>query len=166
MTTTHTLTYTKTHTSTYVADNMRNVLRNIINYYGLEPDNLLNDWESTSNTIIALLQSGDLKQITIEFYRPGQSTVEARCDFPISYDGSGVEEDMWVDKSHLERTLSKSAKPSPDCLYDVIFINRQGWADIPGFSPCEFRSTKKLVPRSSGTIIATGDIMASTTSWR
>lgn len=166
MTSTYALTFTRTYTSTFVADNMRNVLRNIINYYNLDPENLLNDWELTSNAIRTWLQSGDLKKIIIEFFRTGQSTVEARWDFPISYDGSGVDDDMWVDKSHLERTLNKSAKPSSGCLYEVIFITRPGRPDVPGFSPCKLRSTEMLVSRNSGTVIATGDIMASGTYWR
>lgn len=166
MTSTFTLTYTRTHAATFVADNMRNLLRNIINYYGLDPEKLLDDWETTSNAMRIWLESGDLKIITIEFYQLGQTVAEAKWDFPISYDGSGVENDMWVDKYHLQRTLEKAAKPSADCHYRIILRVHPGAIDVDGFSDCQLLSTGKLKARRTGTVISTGDIMASGTYWR
>lgn len=163
---THNITYTRTHTSTYVADNMRNILRNIIKYYDLEPEKLLDDWETTSRGLRTWLEARDLRKIVIEFYKPGQSVAEARWDFPINYDGSGVDDDMWVDKNHLQLALLKSAQPSANSLYRVTLHVRPGAIDVDGFSDCNLLSTKNLKARSTGTLIATGDIMASGTYWR
>jgi hypothetical protein len=166
MTSTFTLTYTRTHTATFVADNIGNLLRNIINYYGLDPENLLDDWKTISNGMKIWLESEDLKNITIEFYKSGQTVAEARWDFPISYDGSGVGDDMWVDNFHLQRTLGKAPKPSADCHYRITLRVSPGAIDVDGFSDCQLLSTEKLRARSTGTVIATGDIMASGTYWR
>lgn len=165
--TTHTLTYARTHTSTYVSDNIRNILRDIVREGGLDPANLMDSWSgNVGNAAKFWLETGDLTQVTIEFYMPGSREAVARWDFPIQYDGSGVDDDMWVSKQHIIRTIAKAKKPPTGALYDVILVTKQGRPDAPGMVSCEFRSTNGLVARDAGTAIATPDIMASTRYWR
>jgi len=163
---THTFTFNRTHTSTFVADNMRNVLRDIIRDVGLSPTDLLDDWNIIGQGIRTWLQTSHLEEVVIEFYELGSNSASARWDFPINYDGSGVSDDMWVDKEHLRRTIAKATRPSSNCKYRVVLMTKPGRPDVPGFVSTTLRSTGKLESRSTGTMIATGDIMASMRYWR
>ena len=164
---THTFTYTRTHTSIYVADNMGSLLRDLINLSGLDPSKLVNSWQTLGKAVQVWLESGHLKSITIEFFEPGSDGLLTRWDFPISYDGSGVDDDMWVDKQLVRQTIEKSPKPSANASYRVL-LTAPG-SDRPfvqGIEDTFFRSTEGFVSRSSGTSIATHDIMAGITYWK
>ena len=163
---TYTVTYLRTHTATFVADNMRNLLRDLIHAVGLDPYDLLDDWSVIGRGVRTWLESGHLQKIIIEFYRLGSGSAVARWDFPINYDGSGVDDDMWVDKEHLRRTISKADRPPPGCKYRVVLINGPGRPDVPGFVATTLLLTEGLVSRATGTVIATRDIMASIEYWR
>lgn len=165
MTATHAVAYARTHTATFVSDNIRNVVRDIIREGGLNPTKLMDDWQTVGPAIKTWLESGHLKKIVIEFYVEGSSKVSARWDFPITYDGSGVDDDMWVSKDVI-RTIAKASKPPSNAIYRVILINSPGRPDMPGMVDTEFKSTDGMVCRSAGTSIATSDIMAGLQYWR
>lgn len=163
----HTFTYSRTHTAVFVSDNMRNLIRDIISWSGLDPTKLADDWESVvGNAVQTWLRSEDLQKIVLEFYVPGQNVAAARWDFPISYDGSGVDDDMWVAKTFVKNTIEKSRKPPANATYRVVLFVRPGAADIPGMVSATLRDTTGLTGRDAGTAIATPDIMASLKYWR
>lgn len=166
MTATHTFTYNRTHTAAYVSDNILNVLRDIVREGGLDPTQLLDDWPVTGNAVRTWLSTGDLLQVTIEFFLPGSSAAAGRWDFPVSYDGSGADDDMWVSRQNILRAIAKAPKPPANAKYDVILRTRPGRPDVAGMSSVEFRSTAGLVSRSAGLAIATPDIMAEAKYWR
>jgi len=62
------------------------------------------------------LESGHLEKFIIEFYKPGTTVALARWDFPIRYDGNGVDE-MWLDRQFMQQSFAKSAAPPPGCIY-------------------------------------------------
>ncbi len=163
---TFTFTYNRTHTSTFVADSMRNVLRDIIKWSGLDPTKLVDDWPVVGNAVRTWLNSGDLLEITIEFFRPGETKVVVRWDFPIRYDGIGIDGDMWVAKEHIRRTIEKAGRPPSNADYRIILTALPGRPYVADMVPAEFFSTDGLIGRSSGTAIATPDIMASIKYWR
>ncbi len=163
---TYTFTYSRTHTSVFVADNMRNLLRDIISLSGLDPTNLVDDWKTTGEAVKTWLSTGDLTRVTIEFFIPGSNKACLRWDFPISYDGSGVDDDMWLAKELVRNTIAKAGKPPANAKYEVILSTKPGRPNVPGMSSVEFRSTEGLVERTSGTAIATPDIMATMKYWR
>jgi hypothetical protein len=162
---THVFTFNRTHTSTFVADNMRNLLRDIITWSGLDPTKLVDDWDVLGNAVRIWLRSGHLYEIVMEFYMPGTSGLVGRWDFPITYDGSGVEDDLWVAREHVRRTIDKAGRPPPAARYTIILRTHSGREDVPGMVLVELRSTSGMVGRSSGTAIATPDIMASLKYW-
>lgn len=167
MNSTYTLTYSRTHTSVFVSDNIRNVLRDIIIEGGLDPIRLMDSWSSNIGSAVKRwLESGHLKEVIIEFYRSGSDEAVARWDFPISYDGSGSDDDMWINKRHIIRTIAKAAKPPTDAIYRIILTHHAGAPDVDGMYDTEFKSTQGLVCRSSGTAISTPDIMAGMKYWR
>jgi len=106
---TYTYSYTRTHSIVFLSDNLRNTLREVIRENGLDPSNLMQDWETIERGIRAWLQSRHLYNVVVEFYRPGASAASARWDFPVGYDGSGVDDDMWLDKAYLRQLIAKAA---------------------------------------------------------
>jgi hypothetical protein len=163
---THVFTFNRTHTATYVAENMRNLLRDIIAWSGLDPTKLIDDWDVLGTAVLTWLRSGHLYEIVMEFHMPGSSGVVGRWDFPITYDGSGVEDDMWVAREQVRRTIDKAGRPPAGARYTIILRAHAGRDDVAGMVSTTLRSTDGLVGRISGTAIATPDIMASLKYWR
>ena len=163
---THTFAYTRTNTSIFAADNMRNLLRDIISWSGLDPTKLVDDWAIMGQAVQTWLRSGHLTEITIEFFLPGAPNVVGRWDFPITYDGSGVDSDMWVARELVRRTIEKSGRPPVHASYEVLLATLAGRPDVQGMHPATHRSTDGLIGRASGTAIATPDIMAGLRYWR
>lgn len=161
-----TFTYTRTHTAAFVADHMRNQLTRIVQAAGLSPEKLVDDWAIVGNAARTWLESGWLTTVTIEFHKPGSRDLQLRWDFPITYAGSGVDDEMWVDRQHLQRTIDKVGRPPSGCTYTIILSTRPGRPDVPGMSSCTKRSTSGLVSRATGTAIATHDITAGLNYWR
>lgn len=162
----NTFAYAQTHSITFLSDNLRNTLREVIRENGLSPDKLMQDWTTIERGIHTWLQSGHLTNIVVEFYRPGSGIAAARWEFPISYRGSGVDYDMWLDKNYLRQLIAKAKRPTSDCTYRVTLSINPGAPDVDGFSDCTFLSTAQLAARQAGTVIATGHLTANVTYWR
>jgi hypothetical protein len=162
----YTRAFTQTHSIVFLSDNLRNTLREVIRENGLSPDKLMQDWETIERGIHTWLRSGHLNNIVVEFYRPGASVASARWEFPIGYAGSGVDDDMWLDKAYLRQLIAKSARPATDCTYRVLLCTNPGEPKVDGLSHCNFLSTGQLAARQAGTVIATGHMTAGATYWR
>jgi len=163
---TATFTFSRTHTALFVADNLRNQLRELIKAAGLDPTQLVDDWQILGGAAKYWMETGYLTGVTIEFFYPGGSRAQHRWDFDISYGGSGVDEDMWVDRDHIQRTIAKAGKPPAGCVYRIVLSCLPGRPDYPGMTPTQFKSTDGLVSRATGTAIATQDVMAGLRYWK
>jgi hypothetical protein len=161
-----TTTFTQTHSIVFLSDNLRNTLREVIRENGLSPERLMQDWETIEDGIRAWLRSGHLTNVVIEFFKPGAMAVSARWEFPIGYLGSGVDDDMWLDKNYLRQLIAKATRPTSDCRYRIVLSTKPGAPTVDGFSDCTFLSTSHLSARQAGTVIATGHITAGVTYWR
>jgi len=164
--TTYTQTFTQTHSIVFLSDNLRNTLREVIRENGISPNKLMQDWETIERGIKTWLHSGHLNNIVVEFFRPYASVASARWEFPISYAGAGVDDDMWLDKAYLRQLIAKSARPGTDCTYRIVLCTDTGAPAVVGFTNCSFLSTDGLSARQAGTVIATGHMTASVTYWR
>jgi hypothetical protein len=159
-------TYTRAHTSVFVSDKLRNFLKILVRHYDLDPQDVVDAWSTwVDRAARAWLESGHLRSIVIEFYRPGSNVASARWDFPIRYDGNGVD-DMWVDRLFLEDSFAKAKAPPPSCSYRIVLMTDPSRPDVPGVSPTTLRSISGLVARDAGTVIATPDLMASARYYR
>src|ERR1700716_456855 len=138
-------TFTQTHSVVFLSDNLRNTLREVIRENGLSPDKLMQDWETIERGIHTWLGSRHLTRIVIEFFRLGASEAAARWEFPIGYTGSGVDDDMWLDKNYLRQLIAKSKRPTSDCSYRIVLSTSHGAPAVDGFSDCSFLSTGQLV---------------------
>jgi hypothetical protein len=162
----HTTVYAQTHSVVFLSDNLRNTLREVIRENGLSPEKLMQDWVTIERGIHTWLRSRHLTRIVIEFFRAGASEAAVRWEFPISYTGSGVDDDMWLDKNYLRQLIAKSKRPTSDCSYRIVLSTSHGAPAVDGFSDCSFLSTGQLVARQAGTVIATGHMTAGVTYWR
>jgi hypothetical protein len=166
MSNTYAYAYSYSHNVTFVADNMRNALRDVIRESFLDPSNLMAEWDRwISRGIRAWLESGHLREIHIEFYVPGAKSITTRWDFPISYDGSGVDDDMWLDKTYLRQLIAKAPKPMSNCIYRVLLSHAPNPPAVSGMASTSFLDTGILSPRHGGTVVATGRITASAGYW-
>jgi hypothetical protein len=158
--------YARAQTAIYVSDKMRNLLKVLVRNHGLDPQKLVDAWSDwIDRAVRTWLETGDLTAIVIEFHRFGASVASGRWDFPIRYDGNGVDE-MWVDRDFFEESFAKAERPPAGCSYRVLLATKPGRPDVPGVGPTEFLSLGGLVSREIGTVIATPDIMASARYYR
>jgi len=160
----YTSAFTQAHSIVFLSDNLRNTLREVIRENGLSPN--MQDWETIERVIQTWRRSGHLNNIVVEFYKPRALVSSARWEFPIGYVGSGVDDDMWLDKNYLRQLIAKSARPSTDCTYRILLCTDAGAPPVAGFVKCSFLSTGQLAARQAGTVIATGHITAGVTYWR
>jgi hypothetical protein len=166
MTITYASAYTRAHTAKFVSAKMRTLLKLLVQYHGLDPTALVDAWTDwIDGAARTWLESGHLASIVIEFYRPGTTIALARWDFPIRYDGNGVDE-MWVDRQFLQDSLAKSTTPPKGCVYRLLLCHAPGAPHVAGTGDAEFLSLNGLVAREAGTVIATPDIMASATYYK
>jgi hypothetical protein len=163
---TYTYLYTQAHSIVFLSDNLRNTLREVIRENGLSPHSLMQDWETIERGIRTWLHSRHLNNVVVEFYKPWALAVTARWEFPIRYVGSGVDDDMWLDKAYLRQLIAKSAHPTTDCTYRILLCTDPGAPKVSGFTICTFLSTGQLAARQAGTVIATGHMTAGATYWR
>lgn len=159
-------TLARTHTSVFVSDKLRNFVKLLIRYYGLAPQGVVDAWHGwVDRAARTWLESGHLTEIIVEFYWPGSEEAVARWDFPIRYDGNGVDE-MWIDRLFFEDSFQKVKAPPSGCSYRILLRHSPGAPQVDGVSSCTLRSTSGLVSREIGTIISTPDIMASARYYR
>lgn len=162
----HSTIYAHTQNIIFMSDNLQIALREVIRESGLNPEKLMQDWLTVDRGLRTWLATGDLTKVVVEFFRPGASIASARWEIPISYTGSGVDDDLWLDRAYLRQLIGKFARPSVDCSYRVILCTRPGAPKVDGFCDCTFLSTGPLVARSAGTVIATSTMLAGMTYWR
>src|SRR5260370_3718825 len=107
---TYTQTYARTHSIGVLSDNLRNSLREIIRENGLDPLRLMQDWQEIQNGVRTWLDSGHLKTVLVEFFKPGAGAASARREFPVLYTGSGFQGDIRLGQSLLR---SPGARAGP-----------------------------------------------------
>ena len=80
--------------------------------------------------------------------------------------GSGVHDDMWLDKKYLRQLIAKSARPSTDCTYRILLCTNPGGPMLKGSAIAHSSRQGNLAARQAGTVIATGHMTAGVTYWR
>jgi hypothetical protein len=162
----HSQVFSQAHSIVFMSDNMRNTLREVIRENGISPAKLMQDWDTIERGILTWLRSGHLNNIVVEFFKPDASEASARWEFPIGYTGSGVDDDMWLDKNYLRQLIAKAKRPTSDCTYRVLLCIDSDAPAVSGFTSRSFLSTGQMSARQAGTVIATGHLTAGATFWR
>src|SRR5215469_9248333 len=143
MSATYSHVYNQAHSFVFLSDNMRNTLREVIRENGISPDKLMQDWATIERGIRTWLESGHLNNVVVEFFKPGTTEASARWEFPVGYTGSGVDDDMWLDKNYLRQLIAKAKRPTSDCTYRILLCTDDGAPSVSGFTNCSFLGTGK-----------------------
>src|SRR5260370_2736846 len=109
---TYTQTYARTHSIVFLSDNLRNSLREIIRENGLDPLRLMQDWQEIQNGVRTWLDSGHLKTVIVEFFKPGAGAASARWELPVLYTGSGAGGVLGLGKNYLRKPVLTPPRPT------------------------------------------------------
>jgi hypothetical protein len=159
-----TFTVSATHTITYVTTKMLLTIKEIIREIGLDPARLCNDWPSYELAISTWLSSRHLQCVILEIYNSTTGELVKRWDIDVVYAtvGEGV---LWVDINEIRYFIAKAGLVPASCSYDLKVKNSPGRPDVPGWGPCELRSTEGFRRYSIGATLGGNELTAQTSYW-
>src|SRR4051812_45453634 len=113
-TATATATTTFTHVTNYFADKMLMLLGNIIRDSGLSMTQFTSVRSVLEQGIKTWLQSGHLRKVTLEIFKPGSTTLVRRWD--LDWDKcDAAESGFWVDIADIKYHLAKAGVVTTHC---------------------------------------------------
>lgn len=157
--------YSFTHSVTYVADNILKSLKDIIRLSGLDPARLVEDWSSTMTALTTWLTSRDLQRVVLEIYDPKTDSLILRWDIDVAYGAEG-DGRFWTDTDQIRYAIRKAGVAPSAASYSIKMDNKPGRPDVPGWSPCAYRSTDGMVRHSLGSTVEHNGLGASAAYWR
>lgn len=157
---------TYTHSVTYVTDNILRSLQDIVKVSGLNPSKISEDWETLERGIRTWMDSKHLETIVLEVYNPVTDALIGRWDIDIAYDWQGDNGRFWVDTEQIKAAIKKSGVWPIDAKYRVVCSNKDGSADVVGWSSTTLRSTSGMIKQSLGTTIEHSGLGAGASYYR
>lgn len=152
------------YTVTYVTTKMLLVLKEIIREIGLDPSRFTDDFDTYEDAVSTWLSSRHLQRITLEVYDPRTNGLVTRWDIDVVYSTIG-EGRLWVDTAAVRYAIAKAGVAPSSCSYDIKLKNAPGRPDVPGWGPCDFRSTDGLRRYSIGATIGGNGLHAQSAYW-
>lgn len=157
---------TYTHSVTYVTDNILRSLQDIVKLSGLNPSKISEDWETLERGIRTWIDSKHLETIVLEVYNPATNALIDRWDIDIAYDWRGDNGRFWVDTEQIKTAIKKTGVWPIDAKYRVVCSNKDGSADVAGWSSTTLRSTSGMIKQSLGTTIEHSGLGAGASYYR
>jgi len=165
MSATATLTSTFSHVVTHFSDKMLMLLGNIIRDSGLSMEKFIEDRSILELGLKTWLQSGHLRKVTLEIFKPGTRDLIRRWD--LDWDKcDAAETGFWVDIADIKYHLKKAGVMASDCPYRFLVDNKDGRPDVPNFTKTEYADTTGLKQYSLGTTISGGSYGSRTSYWK
>jgi hypothetical protein len=161
---TSTFTVSNAFTVTYVTTKMLLVLKEIIREIGLDPSRFMDDFDTYENAVSTWISSRHLQRITLEVYNPKNDELVRRWDIEVTYTTIG-EGHMWVDTSAVRYAIAKAGLAPSSCSYDIKLRNAPGRPHVPGWGPCDLRSTDGFQRHSIGAIVGGNGLHGQTAYW-
>ncbi len=158
--------YSYTHSVTYVADNILKSLKDVVVLTGLDPSNLVKDWDTNIRGLRAWLTSGHLQTVVLEIFNPKTNALVVRWDIDIIYGASVGDGSVWTDTDQLKYHIRKAGLAPSDASYRLVCNNKDGRPDVDGWCSTTFRSTTGLVRQSLGSTIEHNGLGANAAYWR
>jgi len=156
---------TFTNVTTYFADKMLLLLGNIIRDSGLDMANFSCRRGEIEKGIKTWIQSGHLRKVTLEIFKPGTKTLLRRWD--LDWDKcDAAESGFWVDVADIRYHLKKSGVIAKDCPYGFLFDCKPGYKPLPGWTRVHYADTTGLTLHSLGTTISAGGYGSRAAYWR
>lgn len=162
---TFTVSYTYTHTVAHVTTKMLLLLKEVIREIGLDPSKFASNWTTNERAISAWLTSRHLERVTLEVYNERTGALVTRWDMDVVYSTVG-DGSLWVDTAAIHYHIAKAGLAPSGCTYDIKLVNKPGRPDVPGWGPCEPRSTGGLRRYSVGSTVGGDGLVAETAYWR
>jgi hypothetical protein len=161
-TSTFVISYAKT--VTYVTTKMLLVLKEIIREIGLDPSRFTNDWDTYEEAVSTWISSRHLQCITLEVYDPRTDKLITRWDIDVVYSSIG-DGAMWVDTAAIRYAIAKAGIAPSSCSYGIKIKNAPGRPDVPGWGPCDFRSTDGFRRYSVGAAVGGNGLHGQAAYW-
>jgi hypothetical protein len=140
------------------------VLKEIIREIGLDPAHFTDDFDTYEDAVSTWLASRHLQRITLEVYDPRTDGLATRWDIDVIYSTVG-DGKLWVDTSAVRYAIAKAGIAPSSCSYDIKLKNAPGRPDVPGWGPCDFRSTDGFRRYSTGSTVGGNGLAAQTAYW-
>lgn len=160
---TFTVATTYTHSVTHVAIKMLLTIKEIIREIGLDPTRFVSDWESYELAISTWLSSRHLQRVILEIYHPTTDELVKRWDLDVLYTTVG-EGALWVDTAEIRYFIAKAGLVASTCRYELK-LSAPGGPDVPGWGPCELRSTEGFRRYGVGATIGGNGLTTQTSYW-
>lgn len=157
---------TYAHSVTYVADNILKSLKDIIRLSGLNPANLVEDWEVMMRGLQAWLTSRHLVAVVLEVFDPKTDQLVGRWDIDVIYTTGAGDGGFWTDTEQIKYHVLKQGVWPSEAKYRVLLQNKPGWLDVNGWSSTQYRSTEGFVRHSLGSTIEHNGLGGSAAYWR
>lgn len=157
---------TYTHSTTYVADNIMKSLKDIIRLSGLDPTNLVTDWEVNMRGVKTWLASQDLERVSLEIFNPTTGALITRWDIDIAYNWGSGDGNFWTDTEALKYAIRKEGVVPSTAKYQLWLKTKPGRPDVAGWSTGTMRSTDGFVRQSLGSTIDHNGLGAGASYWR
>lgn len=161
---TSTFVITYAYTVTYVTTKMLLILKEIIREIGLDPSRFTDDFGTYEDAVSTWLTSCHLQRITLEVYDPRTDGLITRWDIDVVYSTVGNGR-LWVDTAAVRYAIVKAGIAPSSCSYDIKLKNAPGRPDVPGWGPCDFRSTDGFRRYSTGAAVGGNELTAQTAYW-
>jgi len=157
---------TYTHSVTYVAENILRSLQDIVRMSGLDPTKISDEWEVLERGMRTWLASKHLETIVLEVYNPATDALIGRWDIDIAYDWNGDNGRFWVDTEQIKMAIKKAGVWPSESKYRIVCTNKDGRADVIGWSSTTLRSTAGMIKQSLGSTIEHSGLGAGASYYR
>lgn len=157
---------TYTHSVTYVADNILKSFKDIIRLSGLDPENLVNSWDSKMRALKTWLGTGDLETVVLEVFNPRTGALITRWDVDVVYNWSSGNGSFWTDTEQLKYHILKAGIAPADARYEILLQTKPGRPDVEGWGKRSYRSTDGMVRQSLGSTIEHNGLGGNAAYWR
>jgi hypothetical protein len=157
---------TYSHSVTYVADNILKSFKDIIRLSGLNPANLVANWETNMRALRTWLGTGDLERVVLEIFNPATDAHIVRWDIDVVYNWSSGDGSFWTDTEQLKYHIRKAGMAPADAGYDLLMHTRPGRPDVEGWGRGSYRSTEGMTRQSLGSTIEHNGLGGSAAYWR
>ena len=163
---TYTHSYTYSHSVTFISDNIIKCLKDIVRECGLDPANMINDYDVLMRGIKTWLQSGHLILVALEIYHPKTDKLIKRWDLKVQDNWSSDEFVSRVDTDQILWAIKKQGVIPSSAKYEIKVRTKHGRQDVDGWSTCKFRSTDDMVQQGLGRTADHSGLGFNTTLWR
>ena len=157
---------TYTHSVTYVADNILKSFKDIIRLSGLDPSNLVANWESNMRAIRTWLFSEHLETVVLEIFDPKTDALVGRWDIDVVYTTGLGDGNFWTDTEQIKYHVRKAGLAPSEAKYRLVLQNKPGYPHVDGWESTQFRSTNGFVRHSLGSTIEHKGLGGSAAYWR